>query len=258
MNKTLFPLVFLLSCALLTTHSEGFDLSGLQPPAPYGVFSTFSANTPEKKHSAVAFSVEKSGSPDFLRLSTQLVYGITDNVELGISVPYVENSVSGLEDIAFGLKHRFFGEGKYGPSVAYVLTASPSSGTEDLSTEGRVGGGIALSKRLGPFYGHTNLFYIVPGDSQLEDEIRLSAGVDFSAAHNFRVLGEFLGRKSHFSDEVDDLEFRFGYRFLSRQDMFTTLGVGFDIEDRHPEYRLIASISLLFPHYKRDIKKTRE
>lgn len=258
MKKYLFPAVFLLANLLIAEHCYGADLSGLQPPAPYGVFSTMSASSPPRGTAAIALSAERSGEPNFWRLSTHLAYGITDSVEFSASIPYVDNTNSGLEDIAFGVKHRFFDEGKYGPSIAYLFTFSVASGVDELSTEGRAGGGIILSKRVGPVNGHANLFYTLPFDSALKDELRFSAGIDFSASHDFRILGELFGRSSHFSDEVDQLEARFGYRFIIGEDTFTTLGVGFDIKDRDPEYRIMASLTLLFPREKKTIKKVYE
>jgi hypothetical protein len=259
MKKCVFFLIFpFFSVILLTGYCYGLDLSGLQPPAPYGVFSTMSANSPEKGKAAVAFSVERAGEPDFSRFSTHLAYGITDNVELGISVPYVDNSETGLEDITFGIKHRFFDEGRYGPSIAYIVTVALSSGTDELSTDGSIGAGIAVSKRVGPVYGHANLFYSIPGNSSLEDEVRFSGGIDFSAAHDFRILGEVYGEKSHFSDDIDQLEARLGYRFLTGEGVFTTIGVGFDIDDGAPEYRLMVSITLHFPREEKPIEKVYE
>lgn len=257
-KKSLFPLLLPFFLVIMSDYCEGFDLSGLQPPAPYGVFSTISANTPERGRAAVAFSVEKSGKPDFFRLSSQFAFGVTDNVEVGMNIPYFENSEEGLEDIAFGLKHRFFNEGRHGPSLAYIVTGSVDSGTEGLGTGGRFGGGLAVSKRIGPVYGHANALWCRPFDSDFEDEIRLSAGIDFSAAHNFKILGELFGRKSHFSEEFDQLEARMGYRFTGRDYTLTTLGVGFGIKDRFPGYRLMASVSLLFPRQETAIKRVYE
>lgn len=228
----------------------GIDLSGMRPPAPYGVFSTMSANTPGRGNAAVAFSVEKAGGPDYYRLSTHLAHGITDNIEIDAGIPFVGDSVSGLEDISFGLKHMFYdGGGRYGPSMAYVLTVSVSSGSKEaLGTDGRVGAGLLLSRRLGPFYGHANAFYAVPNRSGLEDEILLLAGIEFSSTHSLTLLGEFMGRKSHFSqDKFDQLEMRLGYRFLAGGNLYTTLGAGFGLKERTPDYRLMAALSILFP-----------
>lgn len=259
MGKVCFFAFFLAVCIVSASLAEGADLFGLRPPAPYGVFSTMSANTPGKGRAAVAFSAEKSGRPDFLRLSSHLAYGVIDNVEVSVSVPYVEDSNDGLEDIAFGIKHRILNEGRHGPSAAYILTASVDSGTEGLGTEGSFGAGIALSKRVGPFNGHVNAFYGMPRSEALEDEISMSGGVEFAAAHSLRILGELYGRKSHFSEDIDQLEARFGYRFIDAEEaLFTTVSVGFGLDGRLPRYRLMASLSFLFPGGAKEIRRVYE
>jgi hypothetical protein len=258
MKRYLFLLALLLACLMLEGRSQGFDLSGLQPPAPYGIFSTLSANSPPQGKAAAALSVERSGGPEFWRFSTNVAYGLTDNMELSATIPYDEDNHSGFEDIALGFKHRFFDEGRYGPSIAYIITGSIASGARGLTTDGRLGAGVALSKRVGPVNGLVNLFYSVPFKSGLEDEVRFSGGIDFSAAHDFRILAELYGRKSHFSDGIDQLEARFGYRFLTGKDIFTTIGMGFGLKDREPRYRFIVSVSAIFPRLAEKIKKVYE
>ncbi len=51
-----------------------------------------------------------------------------------------------------------------------------------------------------------------PGKGRLEDEVSFLAGLDFAAAHNFKLLAELYCRKSHFSNKVDTIEGRVGYR----------------------------------------------
>ena len=177
------------------------------------------------------------------------------------TVPYVdrwENVKSGFEDIALGVKHRFVDEAKYTPSVAYMVNASIPSGKEVFSTDGRAGAGIIVSKRVGPVSGHANIFYEKVGSSKLEDEVSFSAGFDFSAAHDFKVLAEIYGRKSHYSGSLDDLEGRFGYRFMTTDYLYTTVGVGVDFKDRSPEYRVMLSITAILPVQKKTIKKVYE
>lgn len=245
--KKYFSLLFL-SILLFKGYSYGFDLKGLQPLAPNGVFSTFSTESLGKGTSGIGIEIEKSHKPDFYRLTSHLAYGISDNVELDVTIPYVaqwENSANGFEDIALGLKHRFFDEGKYGPSIAYLLTLSLPSGGDEFSTEGSIGGGIIVSKRVGPVKGHVNIFYSRPGTSRFKDDITFAAGIDFSAAHNFKILGELYGKKSY-SGSLDRLEARFGYRIMTTENLFTTVGVGFNIKNRSPEYRLMVSLTYLF------------
>lgn len=264
MKRYRFFLVFVLFIGLFFSGNSlaaSFRVSGLQPLAPNSVFSIFSANTPEEGTAAAALAVEKTGKPDFYRFGAHLSYGVAKNFEVSLNIPYVhqwQNDLSGMEDIAMGLKHRFFSEGKYGPSVSYLVTASLVPGKEELSTDGHIGGGIVVSKRVGPVSGSANLIYAKPVDSDLEDEVTFGAGFDFAAAHNFKFLTELYGKKSYYSSHVDQMELKFGARLITRENLFTTVGAGFDFKEDNPDYRLMLSLTLVFPKEKRVIKKVYE
>lgn len=244
---------------LLPGISYGSDIKGLQPVDPYGIFSTFSTETPDKGRAAFSVGAEISIEPDFSRLVFKSAYGLTHNMELDMTVPYVfgTDSTDGFEDVAIGFKHRFFDEGKYGPSLAYVLNVSLPSGHDDLSTDGRYGAGFIVSKRVGPVNGHLNLFYEMPGTGELDEEISFLAGMDFAAAHNFKFLAELLCRKSHDSKKVDLIEGRFGYRIKTTDFIYTTFGAGFDLKNRTPETRLMFIVTFLSQKEKK-IKKIYE
>jgi hypothetical protein len=258
MKKVLFFLF--LPSMLAAGNAFSFDLKGLQPLAPYGVFSTFSADSLPKGKSGIALGIERSRQPDYYRITNQFGYGITDNIEVAVTIPYVlrwQDSADGFEDMAVGVKHRFFDEGRYGPSVAYLISLSLHSGRDEFSTKGSIGGGIIVTKRVGPVTGHVNLLYSRPGTGKFRDDITFAAGIDFSAAHNFKILAELYGKKSY-SGKVDRAEARFGYRFLTAENLYTTVGAGFDFKNRSPEYRLILSVAYLFPPEKKMIKKIYE
>jgi hypothetical protein len=206
-------------------------------------------------------SLERSREPDFYRVMIKGAYGLSDNLEFLITAPYVlhfEDTVDGVEDIAFGFKHRFYDEGKYGPSLAYILTASIPSGREELSTDGKVGLGLILSKRIGPFRGSFNLFLARPGRGDLEDEISLASGIEFAATHSSIVLAEFLARKGHYSDEYNQLEARLGYRLKTTEVLFTTIGAGVDFKNRSPEYRLLLTVTYTNAKGKKRLKRVIE
>ncbi|MBI4684119.1 MAG: hypothetical protein HY755_02855 [Nitrospirae bacterium] len=256
MRKCIFFL-FVFGILFLTGDVYGFDLKGLQPVAPYGVFSSFSAYSPQQGKTVIGLSAEKSREPDFYRYIFQYSYAMTDDTEISADIPYVEkwrDENSGFEDVSFGIKHRFIDEGMYGPSVAYMLNASVPSGVDEFSTDGRVGAGIIASKRIGPVIGHANIFYERAGSRRFEDEILFAFGFDFSAAHNFKVLGELYGRKSQYSSGIDQIEGRFGYRFFTTEYLFTTIGAGFDLKNRTPEYRVLFSISAVLPIEGKKVK----
>ncbi len=255
MKKTFLVVLLLLT---LAEKLYAFDISGLQPLAPHGVFSTFSAESLQKSKSSIEIAAERSGEANFYRFSVKTAYGINDKLEFNLTVPYVyhySDNKNGLEDIAMGLKYRFYDKGKYGPSLAYLLKASIPSGDNEISSDGRVGIGIIAGKRIGPFNGHLNLFYEKPGNSRLKDEISILGGVEFSAAHNFKILSEILVKKSHYTNAYNQIEARFGYRIKTTEYIYTTFGAGLDIKKRNPEYRIFMSVNFTSPYEKKKLKK---
>jgi hypothetical protein len=253
----IFIVLFLL---LPMNNSYGSDVKGLQPVDPYGVFTTFSAESLPKGKVAVSAGAEISIDPDYYRSLLKTAFGLTDTIELIMTVPYDFGSdiKDGFEDVAIGIKHRFFEEGKYGPSLAYILNASVPTGAELLTTDGRYGIGLVLSKKVGPVNGHLNFFYEEPGRKSLEEELSFLAGLDFAAAHNFKILAELYCRKSHESDNVDLAEVRMGYRIRTADMLYTTFGVGFDLKNRNPESRVMFSVTLLSPKEKKKIRRVYE
>jgi hypothetical protein len=257
--KKCFPLSILF-LFFLYGNSYCFEISGLQPVAPYGVFSTFSAESLPKGKVAFSTDAEVSIDPDFSRFFLKTAYGLTDSMEIDMTIPYVlgADSTDGFEDIAVGFKHRFFNEGKYGPSLAYILNASIPSGGGEFTTDGRLGIGLVMSKRIGPANGYLNLFYEFPGKGSLEDEIIFLAGMDFAAAHNFKILAELFCKKSHNGGKLNTVEGRIGYRIRTADFIYTTVGAGFDFKNRNPETRLMFSVSFVLPPKKEKIKKIYE
>ena len=258
MKRYFLPLLLIL--LFPCENSYGFELTGLKPVDPYGIFSTFSAESVSKGKAAFSTGAEVLIDPDFYRFVFKAAYGVTDNVELSMTIPYDfgSDTKDGFEDIALGFKHRFFEEGKYGPSLAYILNASIPSGQGDLTTDGSFGIGLIVSKRVGPINGHLNFIYENPGDGKLDDEISFLAGLDFAAAHNFKILAELYCKTSHISGKVDTLEGRIGYRIKTTDSIYTTFGAGFDLKNRSPETRIMFSVTFLSPSEKQKIKKIYE
>ena len=258
MKKYLISLVviYLFSCS----NTYGLEISGLQPLAPNGIFSTFSTSSLAKGTFAFSTDAEVSIDPDLYKFFLKGAYGLTNNIELIMNVPYVfgSDSPDGFEDIAIGIKHRFFNEGKYGPSVAYIVTASIPSGTDEYSTDGRIGAGLLVSKKVGPVNGHINLFFVMPGRGEFDNEVALLAGLDFAAAHNFKILAELYSKTSFRTGKVESIEGRIGYRIKTTDSIYTTVGAGFDFKNRNPATRLMFSVTFVSPPHKKEIKKIYE
>lgn len=258
MNRRFLLLVWVL--LILSGNSYAFEIKGLQPVDPYGVFSTFSAESLPRGKAAFATGAELSVKPDFYRFLFKTAYGLTDNIELELTLPYEFGSGTsdGFEDASLGFKHRFFDEGKYGPSLAYLLAVSLPTGAERLTTEGQYGAGFIISKRVGPVNGHANVIYMKAGKGDLQDDLSILAGLDFAAGHNFKLLAELYCRSSHFSTNFDTVEGRVGYRIKTSDSIYTSFGIGTDFKKRTPETRILFTVTFLSPKEKKKIRKIYE
>jgi len=264
-NRCLGLLTLVLSLSLVIAVSRAsaqtFETTGLQPLPPYGVFSTFSAESLKQNRVGLGLSLGRSVEPNFYRTVLQFAYGLHDRFEVLMTLPYVwdwQGDVEGFEDVTFGIKHRILDEDKYTPAVAYLLMAAPGSGRSELSTGGMVGAGLVITKKIGPFRGHANLIYANPGESDLHDSYTLNLGTELAVTNNSHILAELVGRKDFYKSKINLLEWRLGYRIATTENIFTTIGAGFDIKNRTPDYRLMLSVSIILSPEKREIQKVYE
>lgn len=253
--------LFTIHYSLFTSPAHAFDVKGLQPLPPYGVFSTFSTESLKQNKVGFALGIERSGKPDLYRAIFNLAYGIHDKFEFNLTVPYVaewQDRVDGFEDFSLGFKHRVVDETRYSPAIAYILAVSPSSGKDEFTTDGSFGGGLLITKKVGPFKGHLNVLYSKPGKSELKDEYTVNIGTELAVTHNSKLLAEVVGKKNYFKNKIDLFEWRLGYRIATTDYLYTTVGAGFDIKNRTPDYRLMFSVSVILPPEKKKIQKIYE
>ncbi len=253
--RVFFFSFFLLLLFLLvpSVRSNAEELNLVTPLAPYSVFNTWSAFSLPKGGTSISYSMERSKAPSFYRHTLGLSYGVSNRAEVTLDLPYVDNlqgEGSGFEDLGGAFKYRVADEGRYTPAASLLVMGYLPTGRDSLSRDGGVGGGAALSRKVGPFLAHANVIYTISGKSSLKDEFDFLSGLEFAASHNLNILSEFQLRKSAFSNRVDLSEVRFGYR-LSGGDLYNTLGAGFDLKNRHPEFRLIISFGASFERLAR-------
>ena len=259
--KKCFCLFIPLLLSIFLSPAEAFDIKGLQPVPPYGVFSTFSAESLKQNQVGVSLELERSVHPDFYRTTLKGSYGLHDSFEVLFSVPYVSinrDGSDGLEDVSFGVKHRLLDEADYWPAIAYLLTVSAPMEDESISTNGRVGGGLIFTKKVGPFKGHLNFLYLKPQKTDLNDEYDVNIGTELAITHKMTLLAELIGRKDFYKEKLNFLEWRLGYRIANSDNIFTTIGAGFNIKNRTPDLRLLFSVSAVLPFQKTRIQKVYE
>ena len=249
MKKPAYLCLAFLFISVISPTASAFDTKGIQPVQPNGTFSAISAHGSGKDELGVMLSIERSVEPNFFRLYLDTSYGLNDNMDLMSNIPLIfdHSGTEGLEDINLGFKHNVLKEERIGPSISYLLGLS-IPGRNGISAEGHYGGGLIVSKRVGPFRGHGNLLYYKSMDSALDDEVELRLGLDLAAAHSFNILSEVLIRSSHSASNDDDLiEGRLGYRTKISSSTYATMGAGYDFRNSNPDLRVFFSLSLLAP-----------
>ncbi|HCC68310.1 MAG TPA: hypothetical protein DEP99_00250 [Nitrospiraceae bacterium] len=248
-----FLLIMLIIVPSTSLSSEVPEPMGYRPLAPDGVFSTFSTKSLKKNQWAFGPAFELLREPAIERISIQAAYGISDIVELGFNLPYTwGKDTEGFEQLNLGLKYRFLNETATTPSIASIFVIGIPVGNEPHANSTDLSAGVILSKRLGPVNGHINLIYTAIDNPSLRDEVTYAFGIDFQAASNMSLLGEIYGQQSRFHGR-NDLELRGGYRIATNESIYTTLGIGVDLKNRTPEYRVLVSVTFLYPIEERKV-----
>lgn len=189
--------------------------------------------------------IELVREPDIERVTLRAAYGISRSTDASLSASARRSAAAdGAEDVGIGIRHRFSEEGKFGPSAAFLLAASLPAGSESRGT----GSGtieteamLITSKRIGPFTGHLNLGYNVFLSGKHENEIIYGGALDFSAARRIVLLAEIHGRKAQ---GEDILEATIGYRNFLTESVSNTIGIGWGLGSREPEYRITVLFTL--------------
>lgn len=258
MKKLIVFFIFII--LIFTCQAYAFDRKGFFPTAPFSVISTFSAESPKQNQVAIDMGLEFTNDPDIKRLNLNLSYGLTNRVEIITNLPYnllYRNSVNdnGAEDINFGFKHRIIDETTYLPAFAYILYVSGDIGKEAFSTEGGVGGGLIITKKLGPVKAHGNLIYFHPGKESFKETWNVNLGSELNVSYNSKILFEIIGRKAIDKNKIDLIEWRLGYRIKVTDFSYSTVSAGFDIKNRTPDIRVMFGVSLVLPSEKGKVKR---
>ncbi len=222
-------------------------------------FSTLSAYTLGKSKASITLWAEKVVEPDLTRISLSMEYGLGDRTDILLHLPFVTGygGEEGFQDIGVAIKYRLLAERLISPAVS-VIVGFTYPGDNGISTRGSGGGGIAVSKKVGPLSGNLNLLYFEPAESGLEEEIEVNLGASLAVAHGFKAIGDLVFVKSHYSERIDRIEGRIGYRVSLSEALTGSVGVGYDFKNREPEWRFFLSFSLHYPEKKREIRRIYE
>lgn len=194
-------------------------------------------------------------------LNTSLRYGLIQNLELNLEVPYLflerggehENQIG---DLLLKTKVRFIKGREANPlSIAgQMFIKFPTAGHDDfMGTTGEPDiGFIAIaSKEFTPVVAHINFGYIFIGNpplENLEDQLRYSLGLEIKVQEGiFSVIGELFGSTeigSTFSSGT--LGLLGGFVYYTEPGIILDLSAGFGMTDDSPDYMINVGLTYSF------------
>jgi hypothetical protein len=194
-------------------------------------------------------------------LSGSLRYGLIQNLELNVEVPYLflendgehENQIG---DILLKTKIRFIKGREANPlSVSgQMLVKFPSAGRDDFfgtTGEPDIGFLAIASKEFTPVIAHINFGYTFVGNPPLEDkedQLRYSLGLEVKVEEGiFSVIGELFG-STEIGGTVSSgpLGLLAGFTYNTEPGVLLDLSAGFGMTDDSPDYMFNVGLSHSF------------
>lgn len=192
--------------------------------------------------------------------SAILSYGIIDNIDLVLTVPYLwgrveENGLAtydekGVSDTTLEAKWRFFEKGGYSLALKPGIRF-PTGNDEKGLGAGRVGGQIYLigSKELGPWAFHANLGYI-RNENKVNERYNLwnaSLATTWEVIKNLKLVANIGAERNADENAKDDPAFLIGgviYTVVPNVDL--DCGVKYGLTSSEVDFSLLAGITIRF------------
>jgi hypothetical protein len=227
-------------------------------------------STTQKRHFILDFSgdyykeVEKELQPGSaaytktvskeIAISSDLYYGLADNWELGVTLPYrfLDDSacgeVNGVSDIMLDTKYRFWEETKSFPSFALYLDVKTKSGNEDKSLgTGSLSYSInnIFTKTAGDNFFDLNLGYTFVDAS--DDVFSFALDWERILSDSISVCNEIYGETT-FKGDFDKNIFLYAISVDSQLNELVCLesGVGIGISKESPDYQVSTTLTFNF------------
>jgi hypothetical protein len=228
-------------------------------------------STTGKGHFSLEFSadyykdVEKEFDPDSeeytktvskeVSLTPCLYYGLTDNWEAGVTMPYTflddssSGKVNGFGDLVVGSKYRFWEETDILPSFALAFDLKTDSANDDkgLGT-GKKDYTLSsiFTKTAGDYVFDLNLGYVFVGGAA-DDIFLYSVDAGYDLNEKLSLCAEIYG-ETNFAGSFDDNIFctalSLGYEM--NEMVCIESGVGIGISKASPDYQLSTTLTFEF------------
>ena len=222
--------------------------------------STDDADVVEQEHIEIESGFEYVGQTDSEKnLSFVLKYGLVNNLDLGVELPYgfIDSSessdVDGIGDVKIIAKHHLLDETDNHPALAWSFTLKTKTGNEDKGLgSGEIDyilNGICTKEIFG-FIAHLNLGYTFVGEPEgedLDDVFSYSLALGYPINKALNIVGEILGETTFDGDFNDNpCSGLAGLNYDFNEMVSYDFGVGFKISEASPDYTVTTGLTFGF------------
>jgi len=186
--------------------------------------------------------------------SAYLSYGLANNWDVGITLPYQflddsEGKVNGFSDLVIESKYRFWEEGKILPSYAFYLDLKTKSANEDK----RLGTGKndytinnIFTKNIGSNVFDLNLGYIFVGGKP-DDIFFYSFDIARDLTQNLNLCAEIYGETVFKADSDENIFIAaLSLSYQINEIISVELGYGAGISRDSPDYQISQKLTFSF------------
>jgi len=222
--------------------------------------STDDAGTIEKGHIEFEGGFEYVNNVDNeYNWSTTLKYGLRENWDFGVEIPYQALDVSegddvdGVADLVICSKYRLLDQSVNIVNLAINFKIKTKTGNND---KGLGAGDIdysataILTKELGNITSHINLGYTYVGGPEGTDNDSLfsyALALEYPLDNKCNLVGEFTG-ETNFEGDFNNNPFAglIGCNYAVSEDIAVDLGLAWQISEASPDYKIISGVTLGF------------
>lgn len=238
-------------------------------------FGTTYSKIIERDREVLEIEIEETGDIVSQELETKNViketdlelvvkYGILDNFDIGVKVPYIfldmpedQKNIDGRGDAEVVTKYRIFEEKKILPAYTFGVALKTHTGNKDrgLGT-GKIDWFLnnIFTKSIGKFILHSNIGWTFINKGKPKEDTRPDDVLFYGLAAEYPLIEEKLNLVAEFIVETEfrgnfdenPSEMLFGFNYSINKNIKFDVGAGFGLTKVSPDWKLTSGFTFSF------------
>jgi hypothetical protein len=227
---------------------------------PLTTYDAFPVQVHQVEFESGLHYINYPGGDEAFHLDIELNYGLINNLDLGVEVPFVfwrpdhGNSADVMGDVVVKSKLLFM-KGREGNPISLAFQPFIKLPTADekrypLSTgEPDLGFVLIGTRNLQPIMAHLNIGYTFvnnPAGQNYDNVFGFKIGVEYLKDPTYQVVGELTGETNRAPNADDLIAVLVGTRYVWMKDLTFDTGFSLGLSNSSPDYRALFGITTRF------------